>query len=300
MLTVIAFSILSSPAAHSDGYNFSLGKSQYKQGNYQRALSYFDDTLKESPRDVTALYYRANTLLALGLKRQALSDYQQAYILAEPGMLHDYCLKAISSLIGGSNLTPPKASPAQTLEEIRKQDELEQSLGAIQLQNAMNKVIVVDSSELSAGDAIMKRRAKLAQEKRETQDMAESMQNSVYYDRNGIKQQRYSTTEIQSFLDQRHQQEQSDEDDLNKFINQQTQFAQERANFTQDSAINLATQLKGGNSPDGIKLDPLGTNLYVRNYDSTNSSDPDPLPTPPTTQQKKKKHRSNSVYNISR
>ena len=65
---------------------------------------------------------------------------------------------------------------------------------------------------------------------------------------------------------QRQQQEEALNSSIQKSVQGQTLSAHQRAQLTQQSAANLESQLTGTDSADGIKLDPLGTNLYVRNY----------------------------------
>ncbi len=228
-------------------------------------------------------------MVNLGLKTQALTDYQQAYKLTNSALMRDYCLKAMSSLTRNVSLPALKSKNSTALNpaNIIKQDELNQSLGAIQLQSALDKVRIIGNGELFAQDYTMKQQLKLADMKRQTEQEAQGMQNAVYYDQYGTKHPVYSVPQMQSYLDQRHQMEQDIQDSIQKSVQGQTQFAKDRAQLTQESAANLTNQLQGGASPDGMKLDPLGTNLYVRNYDFTNN--PDFLAQPPTELTAKKK-----------
>ncbi len=285
-LIAIALCGLTSLKGLAEDNSMSLGKLEYGQGNYQKALSYFDTAIKEQPNDI-AFYYRADTLVNLGLKTQALSDYEQAYKSTTSTTMQNYCLKAMSCLthntIPALNSTTSSKSTAYSM----RQNELDQSLGTIEVQSALDKVRIIGSGELLAQDATIKQQIQLDKMKREAEQHVQSMQNAVYSDQMGAKQSVYSTQQIQSYLDQRRQMEQPLQESINKSMEQQEAPSKQRAQYAEESAANLASQLQGGPSPDGVKLDPLGTNLYVRNYDFTNSSDT--LPKPPVPLKAKEK-----------
>ncbi len=285
-LIAVAFFALTNLAAVADNGDLSLGKAEYLRENYQKALTYFDAAVKERPND-TALYYRANTLVNLGLKTQALLDYQQAYKLTHSPTMQDYCLKAMSSLTRNTIPALNRSTATKSTAYSMKQNQIDQSLDTIELQSALDKVRIIGNGEVFAQDFILKQKLKLAEMKREGQQNAQSMQNAVYYDQYGAKQPLYSPQQIQDYLDQRQQMEKELQDSIDKTVQKQTVSARQRALLTQESAENLASQLEAKTSLDGIKLDPLGTNLYVRNYDFTNS--PDSLPKPPVGLKSKKK-----------
>lgn len=271
----------------ADNDNFSQGKAAYGQGNYQQALIYFDKALKENPEDASVLYYRGNTSVNLGMKNQALADYQQAYKLSDSPRMRAYCKEAISSLSGQTNIQQlDQTSALNTAYNLAKQDQIDQSLGSIQLQSALDKVRIIDNGELAAQDYILKQQLRLAQMKRETEDQAQNMQNSFYYDAWGRKHLNYSAQQVQDYLDSRHQMEKDLEQSIEKSVALQAQTAKQRAQLTEDSAASLADQLHGSGNPDGMKLNPLGTNLYVRNYN--NGQDHTDIPKPPLLKTKTK------------
>lgn len=285
-LTALTLFALTNVAAIAGNDDLSLGKLEYQHANYQKALTYLDGAIKEHPND-TAFYYRANTLVELGLKTQALLDYQQAYKLTSSHTMQDYCLKAMSSLTSNTIPALNRSTSTKSTTYSMKQNQIDQSLGTIELQSALDKVRIIGNSEIAAQDFTLKQQIKLNEMKREAQQNAQSMQDSVYYDKFGAKQQQYSTQQIQDYLDQRQQMEQSLQESIDKSTQKNTVSARQQAALTEESAANLASQLQAGASPDGVKLDPLGTNLYVRNYDFTGNYDP--LPKPPVSITTKKK-----------
>ncbi len=270
--------------------SLSIGEAEYEKGNYQKALSYFDDSLKSQSGNDIALYYRANTLIKLGLRTQALLDYQQAYKCANSQMMRNYCLDAITSLSNNTSIsTSTTASPSKKL-TTTEQVQLGRSLGTIQLQSAIDKVRIIDTGELVAQDYNMKQRIKLAEMQHETEQNMQQMREAAYYDRYGNKKSVYSALDIQLYQDERHEQEQALMQSIQKSSLSQTQFAQKQAESSQESATNLESQLTGNSLPDGVRLSPLGTNLYVRNYNSIGSTKPLPtLPVELTASEKKLK-----------
>ncbi len=269
IITIALYTTLVTPAwAQAD--SLSYGKIEYARGDYQKALSYFDKTVSQQPNNATALYYRANTLIKLGLRTQALLDYQKAYQFADSPLMQDYCQTALSSLASNTGISAlhNNSIPNQSIDQ-SKRLQISQSLGTIQLQSALDKVRIVDTSELLAQDYTMKQQIKLAEMHRETEKNLQDMRDASYYDQYGTKRQVYSSLQVQQYGEQRQQQEEALAQTIQKSVQGQTTLAQRRAQLTQQSAQNLESQLVGTSSPDGIKLDPLGTNLYVRNYDIT-------------------------------
>jgi tetratricopeptide (TPR) repeat protein len=288
-VAIVCFA-LTNLTAMADSEDLSLGKSEYEHGNYQKALTYLDTAIKEQPND-RAFYFRANTLVNLGLETQALLDYQQAYRLTDSATMKDYCLKAMSSLTSNTIPALNRSTSSKSTAYSMKQNQVDQALGTIELQSALDKVRIIGNGEVFAQDFALKQQLKLAEMKREAQQTAQSMQNATYYDSNGVKQPQYTPRQIQDYLDQRQQMEQPIQESIDKSLQKHTVSYQQRAQLTQQSAANLANDLESGTSPDGVKLDPVGTNLYVRNYDFTNSSNS--LPKPPVKLKgKAKTHKS--------
>lgn len=260
----------------AQGDTLTLASIEYEQGDYHKALSSFDKVINQEPDNATAYYYRANTLIRLGLKQQALLDYEQAYKLTNSPIMKEYCQRAILSLTSNTSTRKTQYPP-----DAFKQYQVSQSLRAIQSQSTLDKVRIIGNGELLAQDDTLKRQIKLNEMKRETEQYSQEMQNAFYYDQNGAKQSIYSSQQIQNYLKQRHETEEAMTKSIRKSVEGQAQYAKQRAQLTQESAANLESQLTGSSSPDGVRLDPVGTNLYVRNYDSTNRSPTKPLPKPP-------------------
>jgi tetratricopeptide (TPR) repeat protein len=292
LLIVVLLLAQSNVMALADSENWSLGKSEYEQGDYQKALSHFDLALQEQPDDPTILYYRANTFINLGLNRKALADYQQAYKLSTSTIIRSYCLSAMSSLTRNTSLSSQSYEPTQNTNEAIKQSELDHSLGAIQLQSALDKVRIVDNGALHAQDATIKQQIQLAQMKQETEQYSQYMKNATSKDPTGASQPSYSDQQTQNYLNQRQQMEQILEKSIQTNTEKQTQFYNQQAELTAESAANLANQLKQGPSSDGVEISPIGTNLYVRNYDfakEESSIKPETIPELPTGLQAKEK-----------
>jgi len=266
-------------ATHAD--DLSRGEAAYTKGDYQKALSWFDKALAQRADNAIALYYRANTLTKLGLNTQALLDYEQAYKLAPSQTMRDYCLTAVSSLRNNSGL--PVLSQSSYTPHINKRSpkslELTRSLDQIQLETALDRVRIVDTGELVAQDFTLKQQLKVAEMQRETERNLQQMRDAFYYDQYGNKQPTYSALQIQRYGQERQQEQEALAQSIKQNVQNQTLSSQRRAELTQQSASNLESQLTGSSLPDGIKLDPLGTNLYIRNYDVTNKSEV--LPKPP-------------------
>ena len=266
-------------AAHAN--DLSRGEEAYAQGDFKQALSLFDKVLSQQADNAVALYYRANTLTKLGLNTQALLDYEQAYKLAPSQTMRDYCLTAISSLQNNSGL--PVLSQTSSSSHINKRGPksfaLSRSLDQIQLETALDRVRIVDTGELVAQDFTLKQQLKVAEMQRETERNLQQMRDAFYYDQFGNKQTTYSALQIQRYQQERQQEQEALAQSIKQNVQNQTLSSQRRAALTQQSANNLESQLAGGSLPDGVKLDPLGTNLYVRNYDITNKNEC--LPKPP-------------------
>lgn len=67
---------------------FTKGVEQYKSGNYEKAISFFNKELTENPNNENAYYERGNCKAALGNYKEAISDISNAIkINAHPAFL---------------------------------------------------------------------------------------------------------------------------------------------------------------------------------------------------------------------
>ena len=76
---------------------FKSGLKEYKQGNYSNAARCFRTAIQNSESSDMAHYYLANSLMKLGKKGEAISEYKKAYILARSPQMNRNCAHVLKS-----------------------------------------------------------------------------------------------------------------------------------------------------------------------------------------------------------
>ncbi len=100
-LTVVAVSDMNSALAAStadESANFKVGKASYASGDIKGALHYLDLELAKNPNNAVAHYYKAGALVKLNQVDEAKLEYKRAYSLQPEGALAKFCQTAIGQL----------------------------------------------------------------------------------------------------------------------------------------------------------------------------------------------------------
>jgi hypothetical protein len=246
----------------------------YKSGQYQYALVNLSQACGENPRDVTAHYYLANTLVQQGMHDQAIAEYATCYRLDPRSPVAQFCLQALEKYrtskkhrtpsalpearATGSGITEVgKFTPAHTL--IRRQAQIEktkhQGIGDSMARNMANQA-----------DFEARRLRREAEE-----EIERVLAPPVYFPigRPPVNALGYTPEEARAKADEIRRNVE-DSAQAAKLIaagraQQYRNWSNERQHALDEVVENLEKQLSAPPS-SGVKLQPVGTDLYVRFY----------------------------------
>jgi len=168
-------------------------------------------------------------------------------------------------------------------QSLRQKQELQESIARIKAQQALE----VQSSSAQTGEAIMSRNLEaqriLQDMKKRDQDDLTAMREAGYYATDGdggsVWIPAYTPQEIAA----ESRRMQNEETKYQTSDHGQAQMAEshiQRSNELATVATNLESQLETDQSKRGFKLSPVGTNLYVRNYQFDGPGEDDQNSTP--------------------
>lgn len=243
----------------------------YNKGWYSTALYYL--TLAEPlyPNNALVHYYRANALARLTRVPEAMTEYAKTVDLAPNSKIGSY---AKSALQAACNLNNNVNADQQT----STQDEL------LQQGNALSSSVMQSAKERK--DTRLTYGKQQYNNIQQTEQIEVDRMNNTGFNIDGAWIECYTPDDIAAYKQQEALKEQhvlySAQYDAKAIASR----AGQRSNAIKSSAAALAQQLSDPSSNDGTKLNPLDTNLYVRNYILTPNSGEDlnnqnPLSPPP-------------------
>jgi hypothetical protein len=248
----------------------------YTAGDPSGSLRILDSLLRDNPSDAGAHYLKANCLVLLKRNADAFNEYTLVERLAPKSAIAVYSHKARVQLdqlltkeesdskaqtqnADGAEATPPGVPPG-TLELIRKQAEL-----------AKNRAVETGKSEAENEMTKADYQAKTAQER------AERLAAEAAAQRNGggSEQSVLNSPEQSSAIRSQATANAERLKQIGKMkAEMKEQESQEKAEEIERQAAGLQDQLlhKHRSRMQEIELNPVGTNLYIRNYSSVPSS----------------------------
>jgi len=241
----------------------------YASGDPSGSLRVLDPLLRANPGDASAHYLKANCLVLLKKNAEAFNEYSLAERLAPKSAIAAYCHNARVKLdqvlkqeetdqapnADEAQTTPPGVPPG-TLELIRKQAEL-----------AKGRAVETGKAEAENEMTKANYQAKTAQERAERQAAEMAAQRS-----GGGSEQSVLTSPEQ--LSAARSQAAANAERLKQVgkwkAEMKEQEYQEKADEIERQAAGLQDQLlhKHHSRNQEIELNPVGTNLYIRNYSS--------------------------------
>jgi hypothetical protein len=259
----------------------------YAAGDATGSMRILDPLLKTNPADATAHYLKANCLVLLKRNAEAFNEYTLAERLAPKSAIASYCHTARVNLdqllrqqtggdeagTGGSRAAPTPGMaggggggvrgagtngsselPPGTLELIRKQAELA-------------KDRAVETGKAEAANEVLKadNQARSAQERAARQSAEMAAANG----RGGSEPTVTSPTELPEPLRSQAAANAERLKQLGKMkAEMKEQESQEKADEIERQAQGLQDQLlhRHRSTNQEIELNPVGTNLYIRNY----------------------------------
>lgn len=257
-------------------HELDLANRAYITGDFERGIQYVDLHLHKIPNDGAAHYLKANCLMSLARLTEASSEYRQVIKLAPDSVISDYsrnALKRIDAMppeqrssvertrsvslrngsatqgsVGSARSTTTKKVPPGTLELIRFQAARARE-HAIESGNSASKGERLKAE--SQGRAGIESAERFSQTGGQRADLPPVSAAELQAMRERAARNAEILKQIGDAKAARHERE-----------------AQEKSAELQRQAEDLERQLTDDeyNKHRDIKLNPVGTNLYVRNY----------------------------------
>ncbi len=212
----------------------------------------------------------ANRLVHSGKHEQAIAEYQAAYGLSPNGQIGLYSRKALAAY----GVNPDAAANSQASSEIQRQSN-EAKLQAFQHTN--DQIKNTERTAKSQIDRIESEKTAAVNDVIANPSIQYSVVPTYGYGlyRTPFGFRRYAPAAVVSTIDpvatqaridgvnnRAQQLEKTVKEDAADKAERLKESAQERARLIDESASNLQTQMSG----KGVKLNPTGTNLYIRSY----------------------------------
>ncbi len=228
------------------------GISAYGQARYLDALPDFLAAVKDNYNDATAHYYLANCLANLGQRGESLQEYKIAYCLARPhSQLAEYCLQALRADQNGQQSRQAVARMvSQIREQVTEKGTMIGQEGQLRASDNMRTgQLVAASINESASRYIAFLQANPA----------------IYYTGGGHYILVPRTAEIAEARARAQHDSFLALEAARRSAEDAAAFAARQRLAIEESAANLERQFLQP-SLSGVRLNPVGTNLYVRNF----------------------------------
>jgi tetratricopeptide (TPR) repeat protein len=230
-------------AARAESPFLKQGIEDYNAGDYQSAISHFGAALASDFNNAVLHYYMASSFVHMKLKDDAIREFRIAYALQPDAEVGKFSKQALGYL-GVETDSPKPDKPAPPPPHIVTPEE--RTASALQMQADQLKAVRTGLGQQFANDIA-----------RRGDDTVRRTGNDIL---NNLPYRRYGTPQMPADA-------QRQLDLLRGMFNTQKANAlrngQVEAEAIQRSAENLQYLL---NQKSGHHLDPVGTNLYIRNY----------------------------------
>ncbi len=227
----------------------------YKKGNFRGSMTEFALALNTDFDNATLHYYMANALVGMRQRESAIREFRIAYALApkeEAGMLSHLALSYMGADNYDDNVTKRVEPKKNTKQEPKIDPVFEKSLELLRKQAAD---AAFDVKNLSPKDIEMVRI--------QDENIAKSRNSVVDALLRANPEDLHLTSEAMNHLNHTKQ--------LIEEKNRRMGNIVKKSSGVHDTADSLKSLMMEKNSKSAPKLDPRGTNLYIRNYGAPSS-----------------------------
>lgn len=288
-LAIALQALLCMPAFANEALD--LGARLYNSGRYAESIKILRQAAFLEPGNVKVHYYLANALLASGAKDQAMQEYGMCVWLEPNGDAARYSRLALNQRLGvPSTLIGASGGNAQTAQAVSSEPA-----------SAVKKVVYA-SDNVGNTMSVIRRQAQFEKEKQRRMGEAGAAQMSLISDVQAGRVEEDARSEIERVLtppiisqgfiapgvrlfgtppswDPAVAKRQADQirqaaDDTKKRIQARAnasaliyrQLSEQRQKSLDQVVASVEGLLSESHSPSGVKLNPVGTDLYVRYY----------------------------------
>lgn len=260
------------------GAYFDQGIKEYKAGQYQQAVVALAKASGAEPLNAMVHYYLANALVFTRDHEEAIKEYRLCYLLDPRSPVAGYCRKALSLYqqpLPGENearlLRDAQGSAAGGSGAGEQAPDLEKTCSVIRRQLAYEK-----GKHVSIGEANARVELSGGEERaRQIDQQAQAEISALYSPNSWVGPFRFNPyANDAALLKAREEQIRNAAKDREEQARRMAQMRadsckskeKEASSALDEVADNLERQLAQTSSSSGVKLQPVGTDLYVRYY----------------------------------
>jgi len=255
-LSLLAPLLVASPVCAQMSPQMKEGITAYKQGQYKTAVTALMGALNTEFNNAKLHYYLGNSFVHLKQNDSAIREFRIAYALEPDQEVGRFSKAALINLGVDTNPGAP-TPPAPPPKPVRRPD----PIIAEALESLRKQASAARDYENHANEFLNHEAAQRAQ--RELERAKSDMQkNNVSWKRGrGYVQNDRLPADSQRTLDNMRS-------NFENQTNSRKQNSNYRVNELQRTADNLEELIKEKNPKSGVKVKPVGTNLYIRNYEN--------------------------------
>ncbi len=290
-LVAISFpSVFMKASAATESANFQKAQSYYAAGDIKSALTALDEQLKRNSQDAYCHYLKGNCLLKEQKRAQALGEYAIAEQLAPGSKLAEYCRVAranILSTAGSGSLSVPLSASARrnprVIDDAEDGDAVDRQVGLpLETTTAVSGTknsLPSGTLELIRKQAVLAREhalqtgqleaeGELAKAENAAKSLREKAERAASHTRGSSEVVNVSPQEAEAMRAQAA----ASGDQIREWGKMKAAVkeweSQEKADEIKQQADNLQNRLLDSRTSrySDVKLNPVGTNLYIRNY----------------------------------
>ncbi|MDR3611920.1 MAG: hypothetical protein P4L53_00035 [Candidatus Obscuribacterales bacterium] len=224
----------------------------YAAGNYSQALQLVDAQMKDYRFNSNLHYLKANIMAAQGYVSGAAGEYELALKLNPSQTVRDYCEKALAAI------RAPAAQASPAVNALDKQARHE----AKQLQRQSTAAGMQMESEASSYQQMHAAK---------TSQLVNQMNSTGFYNRDGDWFPAYDPADVAAMAARRQDREAQVVNQARRASQDVQASGRERAAAVVNSAEGLKSQMDVPVKHGEAALNPVGTNLFVRNYSRPDS-----------------------------
>jgi len=252
-MATLSFTSTSANAAVVQDPHLTNGIKDYQAADYQDSVNELNQALNASPNNAYTAYWLGMSFVQEHDDLAALDALEIAE-QNDNGAIAQLANNWIAYLKGPANV-PASISTAQRVVQEQSDRDSQQTVAVGQT--------AADSINDYAGLRTDKIGAREGQ-------VVSAMRNSYWVTRHGCIEPTYSDADIQKVADVYNNRINGVESVALNSADSAMQDSQTRADLLADHGSVVSDQLAGYNLPTGMKVSPVGTNLYVQNYQSIN------------------------------
>jgi tetratricopeptide (TPR) repeat protein len=272
--------------------SFDKAKLLYQKGQYTESLEFIEAELKANPKNAAAHYLFGNVLVTKKALPEAIREYQSAAVLDPTGPSGLYSKQALSKLVPPSKAEA--AAPAldqgqnkdggQDKDKGKDRDKDEEKskgrdhAGDDSEESALKHSVRTTSAQTTeSGKAIEEECArKIAEIKKVADQKVKALQDEMNNQiaANGSFRSRYYDPEpLNAPIRQDYTWRiQVVRDDSDRRCSEMQAIYKQRLLAIEEAGLDVDKAFSDSGRTSGIKLSPLGTNLHVRNYESSDEA----------------------------